>query len=72
MRAWLCLGWLGSVMVSGLGAAEKESGNSFIWQTEQFADIKILRYQVPGFESLPLQQKRLLYYLAQAALSGGD
>ena len=59
-------------MVSGLGAAEKESGDSFVWQTEQFADIKILRYQVPGFESLPLQQKRLLYYLAQAALSGRD
>ena len=53
-------------------AEENSPGESFVWQTEQFADLKILRYQVPGFESLPLQQKRLLYYLAQAGLSGRD
>lgn len=41
-------------------------------QTEQFADIKILRYQVPGFDALPLKQKKLLYYLYEAALSGRD
>lgn len=39
---------------------------------EQFADIQILRYRVPGFEELPLQQKELVYYLAQAALEGRD
>jgi dipeptidyl-peptidase III len=44
----------------------------FKWQTEQFADIKILRYKVPGFEALTLQQKELIYYLSQAALSGRD
>lgn len=53
-------------------AEENSPGESFVWQTEQFADLKILRYQVPGFESLPAQQKRLLYYLAQAGLSGRD
>lgn len=53
-------------------AEENSPGESFVWQTEQFADLRILRYQVPGFESLPLQQKRLLYYLAQAGLSGRD
>jgi len=44
----------------------------FRWQTEQFADLKILRYKVPGFETLSLQQKELIYYLSQAALSGRD
>lgn len=40
--------------------------------TEQFADVKVLRYRVPGFEDLSLQQKRFAYYLYQAALSGRD
>lgn len=44
----------------------------FIFQTEQFADIRILRYQIPGFESLSLQQKELLYYLYEAAQAGRD
>lgn len=41
-------------------------------QTEQFADIRILRYQVPGFDELSLKHKKLLYYLYEAALSGRD
>ncbi len=53
-------------------AEENLPKETFVWQTEQFADLKILRYQVPSFESLPLQHKRLLYYLAQAGLSGRD
>ncbi|RUT78920.1 dipeptidyl-peptidase 3 family protein [Ancylomarina longa] len=44
----------------------------FKYQTEQFADIKILRYQVPGFEKLSLRQKELIYYLAEAARCGRD
>lgn len=44
----------------------------FIWQTEQFDDIKILRYQVPAFESLTLQERIFIYYLSQAALAGRD
>ncbi|MUP36733.1 dipeptidyl-peptidase 3 family protein [Labilibaculum euxinus] len=44
----------------------------FQYQTEQFADIKILRYQVPGFEELSLSQKELIYYLAEAARCGRD
>lgn len=39
---------------------------------EQFADIQILRYRVPGFEELTLKQKELVYYLSQAALEGRD
>lgn len=44
----------------------------FKWITEQFADSKILRYKVPGFEDLNLKQKELIYYLSQAALAGRD
>lgn len=46
--------------------------NNFKIQTEQFDDIRILRYQVPGFETLPLQQKILINHLSQAALWGRD
>lgn len=40
--------------------------------TEQFADIRILRYQVPEFENLNFEKKRLVYFLSQAALWGRD
>jgi dipeptidyl-peptidase-3 len=46
--------------------------DSFHWETEQFADIRILRYQVPGWEQLSLQQKQLCYYLNMAGLAGRD
>ena len=49
----------------------KEADN-FKYQTEQFADIKMIRYKVPGFENLDLRQKKLIYYLSQASLSGRD
>lgn len=39
---------------------------------ERFADIQLLRYEVPGFEELPLRQKLLVYYLAEASLLGRD
>lgn len=48
------------------------SENSFSYTVEQFADLQILRYRVPGFEQLSLRQKRLIYYLSQAALEGRD
>lgn len=48
------------------------SENSFSYTVEQFADLQILRYRVPGFEQLSLRQKQLIYYLLQAALEGRD
>ncbi|MCX8478644.1 MAG: hypothetical protein ORN56_02510 [Chitinophagales bacterium] len=45
---------------------------SFQVAAESFADLQLLRYQIPGFEELTLQQKKLAYYLYQAALSGRD
>ncbi len=50
----------------------KIEDDSFKYQTEQFADIKMIRYKVPGFEKLNLRQKKLIYYLSQASLSGRD
>lgn len=46
--------------------------NGFDYVVDRFADLEILRYQVPGFESLTLKQKQLLYHLSEAALMGHD
>ncbi len=50
----------------------KDEGSVKQVQTEQFADIGILRYAVPGWEKLTLNQKLLVYYLSQAGLAGRD
>lgn len=62
----LCVACGGSVS-NASSEAEK-----FDYNVEQFADLQILRYRVPGFESLSLQQKELVYYLTEAALQGRD
>ncbi|MDE7467262.1 MAG: dipeptidyl peptidase 3 [Muribaculaceae bacterium] len=46
--------------------------DNFDYKADRFADIEVLRYQVPEFESLSLDQKRLVYYLTEAALWGRD
>jgi dipeptidyl-peptidase-3 len=68
-----------STVIFGFKAGDNERINmktntedNFKYQTEQFADLGILRYQVPGFEKLTLKQKELVYYLYEAALSGRD
>lgn len=55
----------------GKEGAVTETG-TFDYHVDKFADLEILRYQVPGFESLTLKQKELIYYLSQAALEGRD
>ncbi|NBV12854.1 MAG: dihydrofolate reductase [Sphingobacteriia bacterium] len=55
----------------GVGKTE-ESKDGFKFLSEQFADLKIIRYQIPGFETLSPKQQELAYYLYQAALSGRD
>lgn len=44
----------------------------FDYNVDRFADIEVLRYKVPDFESLSLDQKRLVYYLTEAAIWGRD
>ena len=70
-----------AIMISMLSfsckSGQKESLNvaktdTFTYFVEQFADLKILRYQVPGFDTLSLNQKKLIYYLSQAAIAGRD
>ncbi len=56
------------------GCAEKktEKQADFAWQADQFADIRILRYQIPGWDELAPKQKELIYFLSEAALCGRD
>ena len=50
----------------------KASNEAFDFKVDQFGDVRILRYQVPGFDTLSLNQKKLIYFLSQAALEGRD
>lgn len=52
--------------------AKKEVSTDFKYEVEQFADVKILRYQIPDFEELTLKQKKLVYFLSQAGMEGRD
>ncbi len=53
-------------------SAGKAQNNDFNYNVDRFADIQVLRYQVPGFNDLTLKQKTLVYYLQEAALQGRD
>ena len=63
------------ILIGGCKKAEEPdeaAAQEFQWQIDKFADLKILRYQVPGFDELPLDQKKLIYYLSEAAICGRD
>ena len=59
-----------STVVTDTTAATYDT--TFKVEAESFADLQLLRYQVPGFNQLPLAQKELAYYLSEAALCGRD
>lgn len=75
---------IGAVILASCGSPDAPKQNmdantekvahedDFEWMVDNFADLKIIRYQVPGFDQLSLKQKKLVYYLSQAALSGRD
>ena len=50
----------------------EEVNSKFNYIVEQFADLQILRYKVSGFDKLSLNQKKLVYFLSEAALEGRD
>ena len=52
--------------------AETAAAQPFAVSVDRFADIEVLRYEVPGFDELSLREKKLAYYLSQAALAGRD
>ena len=63
------------ILLTACGGAKKTNtaeADNFKYTVEQFADLQILRYRVPGFEDLSLKQKELVYYLTEAALQGRD
>ena len=49
-----------------------KEADTFIYTDERFADLQMLRYKLPQFEKLSLQQKKYIYYLSQATLCGRD
>ena len=61
-------GLAASALSCGGNAAEKD----FKYLVDEFADLKIMRYQVPGWDGLTLQQKEYVYHLAEAAKYGRD
>ena len=60
------------VCALALVSCQKETDKPFDYTVDKFYDLEILRYQVPGFDELTLQQKTLAYYLSEAALQGRD
>ncbi|MEG0806975.1 MAG: dihydrofolate reductase [Alistipes sp.] len=58
-----------TTLLTACGGSQKADAP---WIVDRFDDIKIIRYEVPGFEQLPLEEKELIYYLAQAAKCGRD
>ena len=60
------------VCALALVSCQKETDKAFNYTVDKFYDLEILRYQVPGFDELTLQQKTLAYYLSEAALQGRD
>ena len=66
------------ITITGLTAAllscsDKTAKNDeFKYLVDEFADLKIMRYQVPGWDGLSLQQKEYVYHLAEAAKYGRD
>ncbi|MCC8034779.1 MAG: dipeptidyl peptidase 3 [Rikenellaceae bacterium] len=54
------------------GGEDQPAGTEFEWRVDRFDDIQVLRYRVPDFDSLSLEDKMLVYYLSRAALCGRD
>jgi dipeptidyl-peptidase-3 len=52
--------------------AETVQSTDFDYNVETFGDVKVLRYQIPGWDKLTLKEQKLVYYLTQAGLAGRD
>ena len=68
-KAMMIITGLGLVLTS---CGSKTGDPDFKYSIDEFADIEVLRYQVPGWEDLTLQQKEYIYHLCEAAKSGRD
>jgi len=63
---------LSALILSSCASSTNAEQTNFNYTVDQFADMQILRYQVPGFDKLSLKQKELIYFLNEAALQGRD
>jgi len=73
MKKQIMIGVMGTMLLAGCDFNNQEpKEDAFDYTVEQFADLQLLRYKVHGFEELPLEQKKLVYYLSEAALQGRD
>lgn len=77
MRKTVLTAFTASLLLIAGGCANKEkkevkTTTNFTYEVDEFADIQILRYKVPGFEELSLKQKEMIYYLSMAANEGRD
>ena len=70
----MCLGIAGLLTACAPDGKQQSNSQSgeFKYLVDEFADLKIMRYQVPEWENLSLQQKEYLYYLGEAAKCGRD
>lgn len=62
----------GALVALTLSSSAMAQDNNFNYIVDRFADIEVLRYKVPEFENLSLQQKKLIYHLTEAAILGRD
>jgi len=72
MKKLLTLMTASAIMLTSCNKGGKVENDDFDYTVDRFADIEVLRYKVPDFDSLSLDQKRLVYYLTEAALWGRD
>lgn len=63
-----------ALILAAMGTVSSDAAvdKNFNYHADRFADIEVLRYEVPEFERLSLQQKKMLYFLSQAAQMGRD
>ena len=63
---------LGAVLIMASCTVKNDKVEGFRYLVDEFADLKVMRYTIPGWENLTLQQKEYAYHLAEAAKWGRD
>ena len=74
MKQTIIAAAMASLFMASACSPKIEDANTgdFNYHVDRFADIEVLRYKVPDFDSLSLQQKKLVYFLTEAAIWGRD
>lgn len=72
-KSFIAVAMASTLLVSSCAkTAQRDTDDNFDYTVDRFADIEVLRYKVPDFDSLTVNQKALVYYLTEAALWGRD